>query len=100
MSIEDETGKEPYIQHTDYEVGQDNIQPFGLDIHNPVFVISGGGSILFVLLTMIFPESSGELFTAVRKFFETTFDWVYMGAANIFVIVCLILLLTPLGKVR
>ena len=30
---------------TDYEIGQDNIQPrlgpFGLDIHNPVFVISG-----------------------------------------------------------
>ena len=31
------------IIETDYEVGQDNIQPqigpFGLDIHNPVFVI-------------------------------------------------------------
>jgi len=30
---------------TDYTVGQDNIQsqigPFGLDIHNPVFMISG-----------------------------------------------------------
>jgi len=26
---------------TDYEVGQDNITPFGLDIHNPVFLISG-----------------------------------------------------------
>ena len=25
---------------TDYEVGQDNIRPFGLDIHNPVFVVS------------------------------------------------------------
>ena len=41
MSIEEQPGKEPYIKHTDYEVGQDNIQPFGLDIHNPVFVISG-----------------------------------------------------------
>jgi betaine/carnitine transporter, BCCT family len=30
---------------TDYEIGQDNIKtnlgPFGLDIHNPVFMISG-----------------------------------------------------------
>ena len=25
---------------TEYELGQDNIRPFGLDIHNPVFVIS------------------------------------------------------------
>lgn len=36
MSIENET---------DYEIGQDNITtnigPFGLDIHNPVFLISG-----------------------------------------------------------
>ena len=24
---------------TDFELGQDNIRPFGLDIHNPVFVI-------------------------------------------------------------
>ena len=30
---------------TDYEIGQDNIEaqlgPFGLDIHNPVFLVSG-----------------------------------------------------------
>ena len=30
---------------TDYEIGQDNIEtqigPFGMDIHNPVFLISG-----------------------------------------------------------
>ena len=25
---------------TDYELGQDNIRPFGLDIHNPGFLIS------------------------------------------------------------
>ena len=33
------------IIDTDYKIGQDNIQrkigPFGLDIHNPVFMISG-----------------------------------------------------------
>ena len=30
-------GDEPV---TDFELGQDNIRPFGLDIHNPVFLIS------------------------------------------------------------
>jgi BCCT family betaine/carnitine transporter len=33
------------IIDTDYEIGQDNIEtqigPFGLDVHNPVFLISG-----------------------------------------------------------
>lgn len=37
---------------TDYEIGQDNIEtsigPLGLDIHNPVFFISGLSIIAFV----------------------------------------------------
>ena len=43
---------------TDYEIGQDNIQPqigpFGLDIHNPVFAISGLTVVAFVILTLAF----------------------------------------------
>ena len=39
---------------TDFEVGQDNIDgslgPIGFDIHNPVFVISGLTSVVFVLI--------------------------------------------------
>ena len=52
----DETGVEAIpapegpadIIDTDYEIGQDNITPqigpFGLDIHNPVFLISASCS--------------------------------------------------------
>ena len=28
------------IATIDYKLGQDNVQVFGLDIHNPVFVVS------------------------------------------------------------
>ncbi len=42
------------IIDTEYEIGQDNIQthigPFGLDIHNPVFLISGTSIIALRLL--------------------------------------------------
>ena len=41
---------------TEYEIGQDNITrqigPFGLDIHNPVFAISGLTIVAFVVLTL------------------------------------------------
>ena len=39
-----QTDDSPMPEHsvTDYEVGQDNVQRFGLDIHNPVFPISAG----------------------------------------------------------
>ncbi len=85
---------------TDYEVGQDNIRPFGLDIHNPVFAISASVIILFVLLSLIFQDASGAVFSATQTWLTVTFDWVFMGAANIFVLFCLFLLVSPLGKVR
>ena len=48
------------IIDTDYTIGQHNIQPqlgpFGLDIHNPVFVISGLTIIAFVLVTLAFQD--------------------------------------------
>ncbi|KAA3634695.1 MAG: BCCT family transporter [Proteobacteria bacterium] len=89
---------------TDYEIGQDNITaqigPFGLDIHNPVFMISGLAIIAFVFLTLAFQESVGPMFSDLRSWLTSTFDWFFLGAANVFVILCLLLIVTPLGKVR
>ena len=41
---------------TGYKIGQDNITPFGLDIHNPVFLVSGISVVAFVLVTLAFQE--------------------------------------------
>jgi betaine/carnitine transporter, BCCT family len=84
----------------DYEVGQDNVQIFGLDIHNPVFVISGVTIVLFVLFVLAFQEGAAEMFGALRPWLTSTFDWVFMGAANIFVLFCLFLIVSPYGKIR
>jgi betaine/carnitine transporter, BCCT family len=85
---------------TDYEVGQDNIQPFGLDIHNPVFVISGLTIIVFVLLTLAFQTEATEFFGWLRPFLTSNFDWFFLLSANIFVLFGFLLVLTPLGSVR
>ncbi|MGJ3263587.1 MAG: BCCT family transporter [Salinarimonas sp.] len=89
---------------TDYTIGQDNLEvkvgPFGLDIHNPVFLISGLCIVAFVVLTLAFQNSVEPLFSGLRDFLTATFDWFFLGAANIFVILCLVLIVTPLGKVR
>ena len=47
---------------TDYEVGQDNVEIFGLDIHNPVFFVSGGIIVLFVFFAAIFQGPATEFF--------------------------------------
>ncbi|MGK0257295.1 MAG: BCCT family betaine/carnitine transporter [Candidatus Azotimanducaceae bacterium] len=89
---------------TDFEVGQDNIDgslgPIGFDIHNPVFVISGITSVVFVLLTMIFPDHAGAVFLAVRNFATTKLDWMFMIIVNFFVIFCIVLIFLPMSKVR
>ncbi|NRG18136.1 BCCT family transporter [Rhizobiales bacterium] len=95
---------EANIIETEYEVGQDNIQtnigPFGLDIHNPVFMISGLTIVAFVLFTLAFQDAAGPFFNDLRGTITSIFDWFFLSAANIFVILCLVLIVTPLGKVR
>lgn len=89
---------------TEYEVGQDNISmsvgPFGLDIHNPVFAISGLSIVAFVFVTLAFQESAGAIFNDLRNWLTGTFDWFFLTAANIFVLLCLFLIVSPYGKVR
>jgi BCCT family betaine/carnitine transporter len=92
------------IIETDYEIGQDNYEtsfgPFRIDIHNPVFVISGIMVILFVAIALIWPEGSRDTFMAMRDFVKSKFDWFFLMAANIFVVFALVLIVSPWGSVR
>ncbi|PKQ13961.1 MAG: BCCT transporter [Alphaproteobacteria bacterium HGW-Alphaproteobacteria-1] len=89
---------------TEYEIGQDNIQtrigPFGLDIHNPVFAISGLAIIAFVAYAMVAPQQAGDFFGWLRPALTSTFDWFFLLSANVFVLFCLLLIVTPYGSVR
>lgn len=99
-----ETGIEeeeaPHPIDTDFELGQHNITPFGLDIHNPVFLISGLSIVAFVMVTLMFQEAATEFFGWLRPFLTSTFDWFFLSAANVFVILCLFLMISPLGSIR
>jgi len=88
------------LKVTDYEVGQDNIQVMGLDIHNPVFVISSGLIIAFVVLALVFQQAAADFFGWLRPAATSTFDWLLMISANFFVLFCLVLVASPLGKIR
>ena len=94
----------PLDPEVDFEIGQDNIQtkigPFGLDIHNPVFFVSGLGIIAFVLIALMFPDGSTSFFNGMRDWLTGTFDWFFLAAGNIFVLFGLLLIVTPLGSVR
>ena len=90
----------PDRYETDYEVGQDNLQKWGMDIHNPVFWISAILILLFVLGTLMAPGPAKTVFAGAKAWSIDYFDWLFMVAGNVFVIFCLALIFLPFGKVR
>ena len=84
----------------DYKLGQDNVRFLGLDIHNPVFVVSSLTIIAFVAGVLAFQAEAAFAFETLRAWLMSTFDWLLMGTGNLFVLFCLLLLVTPPGRVR
>ncbi|MDS9469556.1 BCCT family transporter [Paracoccus sp. MBLB3053] len=100
----DHTPPAESVIQTDYKIGRDNVEgyfgPFGFDIHNPVFGISAVSVIILVIFTLAMPDLASNLFQALFSTVTSGFDWFFIGAADVFVILCLVLVLSPYGKVR
>jgi BCCT family betaine/carnitine transporter len=84
----------------EYVVGQDNIRVFGLDIHNPVFMVSASLVVAFVVGTLIFLDSAGAAFSDMRVWITTKFDWTFMISMNVFVVFSLFIACSKLGSIR
>ncbi|MDX1587735.1 MAG: BCCT family transporter [Oleiphilaceae bacterium] len=93
-----EKGKDEY--QTDYVPGQDNISPFGLDLHFPVFSISAALILVFVVGTLMVPELAKEILDGAKWDVIAAFDWLFLSGANVFVLFCLALLFLPVSRVR
>ncbi len=85
---------------TDYKLGQDNVQIMGMDVHNPVFGVSAGLILLFIVATLLFPAEAKTALTGARGWSIENFDWLFMIGGNLFVLFCLALIVLPVGKVR
>ena len=89
------------IDNTDYTVGQDNVQKWGFDIHNPVFGISAGLIALFLVTILVLDPGTSKAFLDGLKWqIIGSFDSLFMWSANLFVIFCLVLVVSPYGKIR
>ncbi len=85
---------------TEYEVGQDNIQALGMDMHNPVFWVSAILVLLFVTGTILLPAEAKQAFDGAKGWSINNFDWLFVVAGNIFVLFCFYLIFSPLSKIR
>ncbi|MCB5411337.1 BCCT family transporter [Pseudogemmobacter faecipullorum] len=90
---------------TPYEIGQDNFSyrrrfVLEIDIHNVVFSVSALAIIAFTLLTLMFQTTLGPFFAALRDQLTSGLDWFFLSAGNIFVLLCIALIVLPWGKIR
>ncbi|WP_188207233.1 glycine betaine uptake BCCT transporter [Alkalibacillus aidingensis] len=65
-----------------------------------VFKISASVMLILVLLGIIWPDGLEELTTNVQAFIADTLGWYYLIVVTLFVIICLVFLITPVGKIR
>ncbi len=74
---------------------------FGLDIYlTPVFVISGITIVLFIIGSLIFQDQATTLFKDTRVWLTENLDWLFMITANLVFLFCVIVAISPLGKIR
>ena len=90
-----------HIENTDYTVGQDNVKKWGFDVHNPVFALSAGLVLLFLVVTLISdPAAAKETLDGLKWDIIGNFDVLFIWAGNIFVVFCLAMIVSPYGKIR
>lgn len=85
---------------TDFTTGQDNIQFWGLDLHNPVFFV---GALLiagFVVSSLAFPDAARELFQAAKTGALNNFDWLFVITTNIVFLFCIGIGFSRFGRIR
>ncbi|WP_243544465.1 BCCT family transporter [Pseudodesulfovibrio tunisiensis] len=89
-----------YDQSHGHKPGENNWSGFGFDLHPQVSLAAGGLVLLFIVLTLTFREQSAAIFQHLLNGIGDTFGWLYILAANFFIISMLIIAMSDFGKIR
>ncbi|MFC3022856.1 BCCT family transporter [Vibrio zhugei] len=89
------------IDNTDYTVGQDNVQKWGFDVHNPVFGVSAGLILIFLVATLLSDaDTAKSVLNGIKGQIIDNFDVLFMWAGNFFIVFCLAMIVLPYGRIR
>lgn len=100
MTIQDSDADSQGDYDTDYEIGQDNIEVLGMDIHNPVFFLAAGIISTFCIAALSMPDLASVWLGSARNWVVNTFDWLFVSVVNLAVLFCVAIALSPLGRIR
>ena len=80
--------------------GQSNRNWGGMLINPTVFFPTAFISLAVIMFSLIAPTASADLFAALRSGAVSHFDWFFMTAGNVILVFCVIVAVSPLGKIR
>lgn len=91
---------EYYEEVSHREPGDTNWVGFGFDIHPQVTFIAGGLLLAFVSWTLLAGEQATSVFNSLLSIISANFGWLYISAANVFVIAMAAFAFSRFGKIR
>jgi BCCT family betaine/carnitine transporter len=76
------------------------IKAFGMEMHNPVFVISALLILIFSIITLVFPSASNSALNGAQLWTLSKFDWFYSLIPVLILTLCVVLAVSPFGKIK
>lgn len=92
VSLFDEEGRE--------EVGERNWEGYGFDIHPEVTITSSIILVVFIAVTLLFPQQAQAFFENTLDIISSTTGWFMIFAAVIFIIAALFFAFSRYGTIR
>jgi len=89
-----------YDESHGHRPGENNWVGLGFDLHPQVSLSAGGLVLLFIVLTLVFREQSAAFFQHLLDSIGNTFGWLYILAANFFVIAMVLIAASRYGRIR
>lgn len=89
-----------YPEVADREPGDTNIEKWGFDFHPQVSLTAGALLVIFIFYTLLFNEQAEAAFGAALNFGNTTFGWLFILSANVFILACGYFAFSRFGKIR
>ena len=80
--------------------GQSNRNWGGMQINPAVFFPTALISLAVIVFSLIAPKASADLFASLRSGAVSQFDWFFMATGNLLLLFCVVVALSPLGKIR
>ena len=89
---------------SDYQVGQSNLNRnlvgVEIDLHGMVFGISAVVILFFVIMTLALKDQVAPIYEAIFEFLTQHLSWVFLLGTNLILALAVVLIFTPLAKVR